>query len=205
MASILTPWKQSPLAAIPFKGPASPGALTLGRLPDETGAFYELRDDSETHVLLFGPNGSGKMSRVLAPNLLRLQDRSIFVIDPKGELAAITAPQRRKYGEVIIINPFQVHREWEWKSEEEYADLDSRGFNPMMTLDPTLPSFNADAALLAEALIKVESQTQPFFDKAARDLVGMAMMYVAFALNGKETATLGRVRDLLTVACTRFG
>lgn len=191
-------FRQDPLAAIPFKGPADLGALTLGRLPDEAGVFYELRDASETHVLLFGPNGSGKMSRVLVPNLLRLQDRSVFVIDPKGELAAITAPQRRKYGEVIIINPFGVHREWSWKSKNEYADLDSRGFNPMMTLDPSLPSFNADAALLAEALIKVESQTQPYFDKAARDLVAMAMMYVAFALYGKDTPTLGRVRDLLT-------
>jgi type IV secretion system protein VirD4 len=193
---MLTPWKSNPLAVIPFEGSPSPAALTLGRIPNASRNFVELRDPSETHVLLFGPNGSGKMTRVLAPNLLRLQDRSIFVIDPKGELAAITAQHRRNMGdEVIVINPFNVVV----KDFPGYDDLKSSGFNPMMTLNCKLPSFNADASRIAEALIKTESQTQPYFDNAARELVAALIMYVAFDASMRNfTPTLGMVRAILS-------
>jgi type IV secretion system protein VirD4 len=191
---MLTPLKSNPLAAIPIFGSPSPSALTLGRVPDETGTLAEFRDPSEKHVLIFGPNGSGKMTRVLAPNLLRLEDRSIFVIDPKGELAAITAKHRRKFGDVIIINPFGVLTDI-----PGYEHLRSDGFNPMLTLNPTLPSFNAEASRLAEALIKIESEFQPYFDHSARELVATLMMYVAVTCHGKgRIPTLGLVRQYLT-------
>ena len=45
---------------------------------------------------LVGPNGSGKGTRFLVPNLLNgLKEQSVIVVDPKGELVAITAAQRR--------------------------------------------------------------------------------------------------------------
>ena len=47
------------------------------------------------HLLVLGPNGSGKGTRLLIPALLQMTGRSVVVIDPKGELAAVTAEWRR--------------------------------------------------------------------------------------------------------------
>jgi hypothetical protein len=91
--------------------PAAPAAsaISLGRYwrgPEDFGERQSY--GGERHILLFGPNGSGKGTRFLMPNLLQMQNCSLVVIDPKGELAAVTAPYRRTIGEVVIINPFGV-------------------------------------------------------------------------------------------------
>src|ERR1700689_1970919 len=91
----------------------------------------------ERHLLLFGPNGTGKGTRFLIPNLLTIKDRSIVVIDPKGELAAVTADYRRTVGEVVMLNPFNM------------LGLGSAGFNPLATLNSKTPeTFYDDAAAL---------------------------------------------------------
>ena len=69
------------------------GGISLGRHYDD--ATHKIGErlvyQGERHLLLFGPNGTGKGTRFLIPNLLSIKDRSIVVIDPKGELAAVTA------------------------------------------------------------------------------------------------------------------
>ena len=67
-----------------------------------------------------------------------------MVVDPKGELYAITSDYRRTVSDVIVLNPFNV------------LDFGSDGFNPLDTLDPKSPTFYDDAAALGEALIQVE-------------------------------------------------
>jgi type IV secretion system protein VirD4 len=79
---------------------------------------------------------------------LQLENRSIVVIDPKGELAAVTAPHRRKLGRVVILNPFGVLTDI-----PGYDDLVSEGFNPLARLDPSSDSFITEAAQLADAMI----------------------------------------------------
>src|ERR1700761_6054069 len=83
----------------------------------------------ERHLLLFGPNGTGKGTRFLIPNLLTMTDRSIIVIDPKGELAAVTADYRRTVSDVVMLNPFNV------------LGLGSAGFNPLAALEADSPYF----------------------------------------------------------------
>ncbi len=134
--------------------------------------------------------------RLLVPNLLQCHGRSICVIDPKGELAAMTAPYRRKLGPVVIINPFDtVRREF-----AGYDDLRSAGYNPLATLDPSSPSFNSDAGLLGEALIKNDGGDAHWSD-SARALVSAIIMYVTIEAKAQGTApTMRRVRELLCEA-----
>ena len=84
--------------------------ITLGRYFDEAAGRVgdKIAYGGERHVLLFGPNGTGKGTRFLIPNLLSINDRSIIVIDPKGELAAVTADYRRTISDVVMLNPFDV-------------------------------------------------------------------------------------------------
>lgn len=100
-------------------GPADSDATLLGReaLPDGRGGD-KVQYGGELHHVLFGPNGVGKGMRVLVPNLLSIVGKSIVVIDPKGQLAAMTAKFRHQAGDdVKIIDPFgvlaEVVREWE--------------------------------------------------------------------------------------------
>src|SRR5580704_7595335 len=133
--------------------------ITLGRHYDDTTdrAGAKLVYEGERHLLLFGPNGTGKGTRFLIPNLLSINDRSIVVIDPKGELASVTADYRRTVGDVVMLNPFDV------------LGLGSAGFNPLAALEPDTPNFFDDAAALGEALIKIEGK-DPHWPESAQGL-----------------------------------
>src|SRR3984893_11252116 len=139
--------------------------IVLGRHYDDAtpSAGGKIPYAGERHLLLFGPNGTGKGTRFLIPNLLSINDRSIVVIDPKGELAAVTADYRRTIGDVILLNPFNV------------LGLGSAGFNPLAALDPESPNFYDDAAALVEALIRIESKDPHWSESAQGLLVGLIM------------------------------
>jgi type IV secretion system protein VirD4 len=174
------------LAARPV--PTDPGKkIYVGRHYDDTTeqAGDEIPYSGERHLLIFGPNGSGKGTRFLIPNLLTgLEEHSVIAIDPKGELAAVTAEHRRNIGhEVIILNPFNV------------LDLGSAGFNPLAHLDPTSETFYDDAAGLGEALIKIGGQ-DPHWSESAQGLVVGLLMWER-KLHG-EQASLENVRAMLT-------
>ncbi len=89
-------------------GSSGSDAICLGRLAlgkKEVGD--KVNYGGPLHTVLFGPNGAGKGMRVLVPNLLSMVGKSIVVIDPKGQLAAMTAKFRHQIGDdVKIIDPF---------------------------------------------------------------------------------------------------
>ena len=163
--------------------------IILGRHYDD--ATQEAGDlityKGERHVLLYGPNGTGKGTRFLVPNLLTLTDRSIVVIDPKGELAAITAYFRSTVSHVVMLNPFNV------------LGLGSAGFNPLAAPDPQSPNFYDDAAALGEALIKNESK-DPHWSESAQGLMVALIMWEK--LQHGDNANLENVREMLTAPDT---
>ena len=140
--------------------------ISLGRHYDDDKQHVggKIPYEGERHLLLFGPNGTGKGTRFLIPNLLSIKDRSIIVIDPKGELAAVTADYRRTIGDVVMLNPFDV------------LGLGSAGFNPLALLDPKSPNFYDDAAAIGEALIKVEAK-DPHWSESAQGLMVALIMW----------------------------
>jgi type IV secretion system protein VirD4 len=167
--------------------PGTRESIYLGRYYDDKTkqAGDEILYEDERHILVFGPTGCGKGAGFLSPNLLKgLEEQSVIVIDPKGELAAVTAEHRRQIGhEVIILNPFNV------------LDLGSEGFNPLANLDPNSPSFYDDAAGLGEALIKIGGQ-DPHWTESAQGLIVALLMWEK-KLHG-DGACLENVRAMLT-------
>lgn len=161
--------------------------LSLGRYYDEATQYVgdKIAYAGERHLLLFGPNGTGKGTRFLMPNLLTIRDRSILVIDPKGELAAVTADYRRTVGDVVMLNPFDV------------LGLGSAGFNPLAALNSGSDNFFDDAAALGEALIKIEGK-DPHWPESAQGLIVALIMWEK--LQNRDKANLENVRRMLTEA-----
>jgi type IV secretion system protein VirD4 len=186
-------------------GSSASDAICLGR---EALGQNEVGDKinygGPLHVVLFGPNGAGKGMRVLVPNLLSMVGKSIVVIDPKGQLAAMTAKHRHEIGDdVKIIDPFGVLAEVVRKDPQTYRYLsdhglvESAGFNPLAALHPDSPSFYEDSAIIAEALIKVSAQ-DPHWGESAQGLMTGLIMWEK-KRNGAR-ANLENVRALLTEA-----
>ena len=163
--------------------------LYLGTFADEHGIDRQVRYAGEKHCITIGPNGSGKGTGLIMPNLSDLP-RSILIIDPKGEAAAITARKRATMGRVVILNPFGV-------LTDTLPHLKSDGFNPLPSLDPTADFFPDDATGIAEALIKVEGN-DPHWSASAQELVAALIMWECMeAPKTKQIPTLGHVRKLL--------
>jgi type IV secretion system protein VirD4 len=169
MALPVTNTTTDPALSDSVGGVDAPEAVGLGR---SINTGRKIRYAGDQHILVFGPNGKGKGTRVLMPNLLQMSGSSLVVVDPKGELAAVTAEYRRTLGRVVIINPFGVLTD-----RPRYEDLRSHGFNPLVRLDPAAKSFNAEASLLADAMIASESK-DPHWSQSARALVAALIMFV---------------------------
>ncbi len=158
----------------------------LGYLVDSRGLGKRLRykgengKGGEKHLLTFGSPGSGKSTSLVVPNLAMLR-RSMIVIDPKGQLAAITARRRAQMGRVIILNPFGLFA-------DELPHLHSNGWNPLLQLDPASPDFASDARCIAEAMgEKSVDGKGEFFETSMENL------WTAFAMwerrtNGNEAS-----------------
>jgi len=111
----------------------------------------------DRHIVTIAGSRAGKPRTVLAPNLRRYPG-SVVVIDPKGELVRDTAADRRKLGEVFVLDPFGITGET------------SASFNPFQELiQSSAEAVTADAALVADALI-IDSREAHWTD-AAKNLI----------------------------------
>ena len=175
-----------------------PSPIPLGRYYDEITGRPGRRNlyEREQHILTFGLNGMGKFTRLLCELLLTSENRSLVVLDVKGELAATTAAARRDmYGpdSVKIINPWGLHT-------NIYSDLESDGFEPLALLDPDSDEFIDDARALGEALIRIEGDAQPHWPNSARALIQGLIMWEKYRHG--DDASLANVRAMLTEAET---
>lgn len=121
------------------------------------------RDDR--HVLTVAGSRGHKGVSLVVPNLL-LYDGSVLAVDPKGELARVTARARREKGQkVVILDPFNTNRRHKTGT-----------FNPLAELDPQSRRVKDDVARIAEALI-ISNERDPHWGDSARGLVKALILY----------------------------
>ena len=176
---------------------ATDGGVYFGYACDQTEGDPPFLDPrmvlpyvGDRHLVTLGPNGSGKSRRLLLPNLARLSNWSILVVDPKGDLATMTASYRANRGnKIVMLNPFDVLK------------LGSHGFNPVAALDPKSDDFPDDALGLGEALVRVQGQ-EPHWSESAQDLIAALVMYSRLTEPGG--GSLGHVRAQLGKPATEF-
>jgi len=150
----------------------------------------------EKGLFSLGAPGTGKTTSLVISNVAHLP-RSMLIIDPKGEIAAITARKRAKMGRVLMLNPFGLF-------EKELPHLKSHGFNAQATLNPKDPAtFVDEACAQAEAIIKMDNKNQSYFPEAARDAVAAFTMHARMTIG--ETANYLDVRKMLTAPTTYDG
>lgn len=151
-------------------GLTDPSGLFLGTLGGRM-LFY----NGKAHGLTVVPARKGKGISTVIPNLLHCQD-SVFVTDPKGELAAVTGPHRQEnFGQkVFIVNPWGLH------------GLPQHRFNPLSFL---VDLYNDEAqrrglteevtALALQLIPEPEDGRNQYFREGSRKLLRALMLHLA--------------------------
>jgi type IV secretion system protein VirD4 len=134
--------------------------VPIGYSPDGRHALHYA---GKGHILTVAAARKGKGATLLV-NALLSWNRSVIVIDPKAENAAISANWRRRYGDLFIVNPFEM-------LPKSLVGLKQARFNPMDILDPASLSFHADCDKLAAACVWDEGNEGTHWTTGARILV----------------------------------
>ena len=163
--------------------------LLIGRNP---GTGRLLRYDGPAHLITLAPTRAGKGVGTVIPNLLGV-DRSVLVIDPKGENARIAGEARRRFGTVHILDPFEV------------SGMSSAAYNPLDRLTPNSLDLGEDAASLTEALVMDPpgQVTEAHWNEEAKAILGGLIMFCV-CHEDRDRRTLATVREYLTLPPDRL-
>jgi len=158
--------------------------LLIGRNP-HTGRL--LRYDGPAHLITLAPTRAGKGVGTVIPNLLSAE-RSVLVIDPKGENARIAGEARRHFGAVHILDPFEV------------SGHPSACYNPLDRLTPDSLDLGEDAASLTEALVMDPpgQVTEAHWNEEAKAILGGLIMFCV-CHEDRDRRSLATVREYLTL------
>ncbi|WP_281985517.1 type IV secretory system conjugative DNA transfer family protein [Thalassorhabdomicrobium marinisediminis] len=163
--------------------------LLIGRNP-HTGRL--LRYDGPAHLITLAPTRAGKGVGTVIPNLLAAE-RSVLVIDPKGENARIAGEARRRFGTVHVLDPFEV------------SGMPSAAYNPLDRLAPNSLDLGEDAASLTEALVMDPpgQVTEVHWNEEAKAILGGLIMFCV-CHEDRNRRTLATVREYLTLPPEKF-
>jgi type IV secretion system protein VirD4 len=158
--------------------------LLIGRNP-HTGRL--LHYGGPAHLITLAPTRAGKGVGTVIPNLLAAE-RSVLVIDPKGENARIAGEARRRFGTVHVLDPFEV------------SGMPSAAYNPLDRLAPDSLDLGEDAASLTEALVMDPpgQVTEAHWNEEAKAILGGLIMFCV-CHEDRNRRTLATVREYLTL------
>jgi type IV secretion system protein VirD4 len=146
------------------------------------------------HITLTAPTRSGKARDLLIEALLTYPS-SCLVIDPKGQLCAVTRKQREKFGRVLVLNPFKI-------LPKELGP--SVPYNPMDTLDPASLGFSADCDAMAEAIVTSDGKGESHWPDSAKILLSGIIMRLASDPGYASHRNLAFMRARITKNPYRF-
>jgi type IV secretion system protein VirD4 len=173
-----------------------PGLFLLGR--DHHGRY--LGHDDDRHILTVAGSRAGKGVSLICPALLYWPG-SVIAIDPKGELATLTASRRSAIGstwstpmdpgqgKVFVLDPYG--------RASGPAEQFRAAFNPLADLDAATGRGLDMAWQIADALIIQSAGDGSHWTQSARTFLRGLILYVA-ASEPPASRTLIRARELLT-------
>lgn len=165
------------------------GSLALGRVC-KAGRRFDPRYRVDGHILTCAPTGAGKGIGCVIPNLLQYPG-SVFVLDLKGENAAVTAAYREQLGSCHIIDPFGV-----------VQGRKSCSVNWLDSIDIFSQSCVGKAASLADTLVVRDRDADSHWDESASSLIQGILLYAASQPD--ERRHPGFLRELLTLPEAEF-
>lgn len=150
---------------------------------------HNIHAGPEDHITTIGSTGAGKGTGAIIPNLLRNTGPAV-VIDPKGENYLVTARARVRTGHrVVLLDPFEVISNFT-------PDAVSDQFNPLDVLRKENDQLEDDTVAMADMLVTGRSKTDPFWDRAACDLISGILAYLRCD-GPKSLQTLTELHNLL--------
>jgi type IV secretory pathway TraG/TraD family ATPase VirD4 len=149
---------------------------------------------TEKHFVTIAGPGSGKSTGGLIPNLC-IHPGNVLVIDPKGELATITAARRGAGGggvrgmgdEVFVLDPYRIVAGWPTASYNVFDEMER-----VAAYDADRPA--SYARKVAQALVPSTS-SDPYWDDAPRTFITGLLLYIF--QGPKEHRNLVRLRTLI--------
>ena len=158
--------------------------IPIGYSPDGRRALHY---PGFGHILTVAAARTGKGATLLINALLSWR-KSCIVIDVKAEHAAVSGHFRRRFGNVYVLNPFNM-------LPDALKGLMQARFNPMDILDPLSKAFHVMCDKLAAALVWEEGREGIHFTTAARALVSgiIAALIRHGLLSERNLATVARI------------
>ena len=148
--------------------------------------------NDDRHIITIAGSRAGKGRGAIVPNLYGYTG-SVLAIDPKGDLAHLTALRRSEQGQdVHVLDPFEV-------SGAEALQFRS-AFNPMRMLDRMNKSIVPDSGVIADALVVSSGDQESHWDDSARNLIEGLILHVATHEKYEADRNLVKVYELLMKA-----
>lgn len=161
--------------------------LSDGRMERHALSGQAIGIPDDRHIITIAGSRSGKGRSAIVPNLITYPG-SVLAIDPKGDLAALTADWRANFlhQRVVVLDPFDVA-----------GDVSSRHagcFNPLSILTEDSETLLEDAGLIADSLvISAAGSKDPHWDESAKQFLEGVILHVA------TSPTYATRRDLVSV------
>jgi len=136
--------------------------------------------DGDAPIVLVGGAGSGKLRDTLSFIVCKSPGQRKLVLDPRGEIAAISLHNFARYGEhAYCFNPAGLH------------GLPQHRLNPLDILKPDSPTLYSDAKFIAEGLIPLSGGgSARYFELRARQWLEALMIALTLHDGSVDFASL---------------